>query len=432
METDKKVHLNSIDIILGTRCNLNCRHCAGGKPKNMTIQEKYIDDLLDNLTGICTLAFSGYEISFYKNEIKMIFDKIKSRNINVDTIRFFTNAVFVDEELAEIFNDFRYNYTTHPKCAEFRFSNDKFHFNNGFTKEKLEENIKRYKTLIGDCLYYENNLDQGLSIRGNAKELKLDDIKDIDSVMIPHNGGCNYCEFRTSCKGEGLICKGAKNCIVNPITLSPDGYIYGQDIEAFASIAEDNHLLALGHISEQSLFDIETKLIEDNQKSCRKTSANFQGLYDSPWQTRYVFYHYILVREKMLEACKSRDSYIFADAVISYKDLRRQIVNTIDKFKSKNLNTDDLYSCLSFIGEDYNELNEICSSAFRFSIYGSHIANIDKIERIYNRSFFAPNNFIFDYKKFKELWECYYNCDFNRFRELTNELEEKSLAYKRG
>lgn len=33
MNIDKKVHLNDLDIILGTKCNLNCKHCAGGQPQ---------------------------------------------------------------------------------------------------------------------------------------------------------------------------------------------------------------------------------------------------------------------------------------------------------------------------------------------------------------------------------------------------------------
>ena len=115
IEKNKKVFLNSLEIILGTRCNLKCSHCLGGDPKNMEIQPQHIDKIIDNITGIDKLSFIGYEISLYIDKIKMIFDKLIAANTKVNRIVFCTNAVVFSQELADLFNDFRHNHTT--KCS---------------------------------------------------------------------------------------------------------------------------------------------------------------------------------------------------------------------------------------------------------------------------------------------------------------------------
>ena len=64
MEIKTKCHLNNLAIILGTKCNLKCKHCLGGNPKEkMVIQNKYIDDLIPNITGIDELSFIGYDLN---------------------------------------------------------------------------------------------------------------------------------------------------------------------------------------------------------------------------------------------------------------------------------------------------------------------------------------------------------------------------------
>ena len=97
-----KVHLNNLAVIVGTACNLKCKHCLGGNPnKHMVIQEKYINDLTPNITGIDELSFIGYEDTLYIEEMKMIFDKLLSAGIKINRFTAFTNAVDYSQDLID-------------------------------------------------------------------------------------------------------------------------------------------------------------------------------------------------------------------------------------------------------------------------------------------------------------------------------------------
>ena len=58
MEENKKYYLDVLDIILGTQCNLKCRHCMGGSPPNhLTIDISCIENIIPDIYGINKLAW---------------------------------------------------------------------------------------------------------------------------------------------------------------------------------------------------------------------------------------------------------------------------------------------------------------------------------------------------------------------------------------
>lgn len=436
-----KVHLNKLAIILGTKCNLKCKHCLGGNPKeNMVIQDKYIDELIPNLTGIDELSFIGYEITFYIKEIKMIFDKLLNAGIKINRFTMNTNAVIYSQQLTDLVKHYQ-KYVTYPDKVMMHFSDDIFHYHNGFTKEKMVKNAEKYIKELNNCqvaIQDFNKETETLVIQGRAKNLDSSYIDKIKKVNIPITDNTNFqVEFRPECKGKQNTCNNGNcvcNCIVSEIVMTPDGYIFVNDGMAFNAITTKNYIQSIGHISKMSLYDmVENQNKNYSQSKDKSVSIRFKDEYAVDWYVQKVVYDYVISVKQILQVVNGNDR-------ISYNSIKANIKNEFDKIPALICKSNDtqaieyaniIYRCLQ---ADYQALISVVDSCFTFSFMKSLF--IWQLGLYKNSSLFNPTNgdkfyntVGMNYNDFMELWGYYYQCDYENYKNTSLKIIEFNNQY---
>lgn len=303
VENNKRLSIRKVEIIFGTKCNLKCRHCMMGDPEPMTIKPEHIDALIDNVKFINKLLLTGGEATCHVDEIKMILDKFANSDVRIDHIGVNTNCFEFSEELANSINDFNEKHTLEPKKAKFQYSPDRFHFEAGLTKERLEENLKKYKSILKDFLFIDNDISDGIDITGRAKSLKKDEIdfrKNI-SVAIP----------------DGILKLGIENNYVDKgeITLCPNGYVYSWDSIASCGIANNDYRYSIGNILEAPLFDLiyqyNAKYKDDNDF----THLIFHSSCDPVFLALKILYDMVPIKKDIIRAIESNDQKRYNDNI---------------------------------------------------------------------------------------------------------------------
>lgn len=426
-----KVHLNNLGIILGTKCNLKCGHCLGGDPKkHMTIQEKYIDDLIPTLTGIDELSFFGYEFTLYIPEARMVFDKLLQAGIKVNRFDVFTNAVKYSSALVEFVKHYK-NYVTYPDKVMLHLSEDKFHYNNGFTVEKWHENVQKYIKELGLNNYMIQRFDNSvinceaatLSICGRAKELNYEQLGGITKIDIPILNQTNqYVFFREKCEGSQNTCNNGEcicNCIVSPMVLTPDGYVFKHDGMAFNALATGNYVQSIGHISNMSLYDmvqVTNKKFDESKDST--IYVLFRDESSLTWCTQKLLYDYLQNVKKILKIVND-------GAYMEYLELRANIENEMniltEKITTSTDNSEKEYANQLFkiIKLDFEA---VCGFADFCFIPLMKILFLGQIEPYKQNTPFKPDTFRnvvgIDYQLFMKRWEYYYNCDYYNYTNI--------------
>ena len=434
IDENKKVHLNQLEIILGTNCNLRCKHCFGGNPNKMTLDLKYVDDVIDNITGIDELKFIGYEISLYIDLLKSVLDRFIERNVKINKLLFFTNAKVYRKELADTFNWFSQEHTTHPNKAHFQVSIDDFHFNNGFTREKLTENINKYKRTIKNVAISEWDLKNGLNIAGRAKRLKLEDIKFCEQVIIPaKHRKRNPFSFRPKCEGALNTCNNGKcvcNCILNPVVLLPNGYIYITEQGAFNALAEKNYGDAFGRIDEISLYEMVEHQREIEAKEPLLKEIVFQDLKSLWWRSqRDMVYPYMLYRNIMIRAIQIKDRRTF-DA---YYDAARKLIGKanqeLEKMNGSELDIVFYKKTFEFINEDLEALQYIGDKSCRLF---TPLESCFDIENKINKLPLGKENLFttigFNYDEYMDLWKAYFEANYDEYARITQQYIDDVMS----
>lgn len=416
VETKKKVHLNYLSIIVGTKCNLKCAHCLGGNPEAMTIKPEFVDAMLDNLTGINELQIIGYEPTLYIDSIKMIFSKIIERKMKVNYLTFYTNCAVFSKEFADIFNDFRLNHTTFPKEALFQTSVDKFHYNSGFTKEKFDENIKKYQNEIKDCDFDFMDLNNGIILIGRAKNLTNTDLKEYDSVALQCHGKPEF-EFRHRCEGSQNTCNNGKcicNCIVNNIYLLPNGYIYNSDVEAFYALSEKDYCYAIGYIEDGNLYD----MVNNYQYVKYDNRVPYQDYKSYFWNTRFLLNAYLEFREEAILSFQKQNCRLYS---VANDRLVKKIRLTNERIRMAT--GDDIgkryfWNTFARIKSELAIFEKIRETYF-FSSTNTESAYKEIEVQLIDNSRFAPHslkaNFGYDYDSFRDIWRYYDASDFDNY-----------------
>lgn len=430
IENNKKVYLNRLSIIVGTKCNLKCKHCLGGDPnRSLKITPEIASNLIDNLSAINELTFAGYEISLNVDEVKMILDMLISRKIKVNYVTFITNCVSFNEELAHLFNDFRLNHTTFPDEALFQVSFDEFHFNNGFTNEKLQENFKLYTDIIGKCEYAINDLSDGLFINGRAKQLNPYELEKYPKIIVPLHKK-NYLEFRKRCEGDRNTCNNGNcvcNCVTNIVVITPNGDIFADIGEAFDALNKGNSKYAVGNVKQNCLYDIFHTAGDDDLESTAGKELIFRDYYSYGWNANYLLYEYLKCREYLLLALKYGNSKIWNANIRIILNAIENVQNRTSVIEDDNDNDNDekqaYLSLLNTVYEDFLKIEKLKD------YYNSSDDKADAINYIcseFEKFCFDEKNFKdcygYEYKTFIKLWDSYKKYDFETFRTISAKI----------
>lgn len=431
VENDKKVHLNILTILVGTKCNLKCQHCIQGDVAPSEIDIKYIDSLIDNVSGINMLEIIGGEISLYTDKIKAIFDRFIERKTKINYLVFTTNGAEFSQELVNLFNDFRYNHTTYPLEAEWQFSPDKFHFNNGFTEEKCKKNIEQYTNAIGKCDYISNSLQYGVFIAGRAVNLTQKDLAEYEQILIPCQAKYHLIEFKKECKNIPGHCNNGNciyNCIAEEIWLTPDGYIYNTIFNAYNSLQKKDNKYALGNIEKDSLYDMIQKHIQKYPTKNTKTAIHFRDYKSYKWISLFLLNRHLKFRDATFIAFKKKDFRLYEIAKNDYCFIINNLLDKISEFMNADENAKAL---LSWILQNTNEdFKYICDMAEnQYFINNSDQTKLwNDIKAHYKSSVFSKNNFSYNfhynYDLFKDLWKYYDAYDFENYKKVAIQLFE--------
>lgn len=151
-----KITFGSIVVETTRRCNMRCRHCLRGEPKNKDIDSVYIDALLNQADIIDSLVFTGGEPTLNLDAMEHMSAGLINRGVLLFNFQVITNGVEYSERLVKVAKRFReiidicceagfakgtYDSKQEMSRVIIGVSLDKYHSDN----EKCERNYKRYK-----------------------------------------------------------------------------------------------------------------------------------------------------------------------------------------------------------------------------------------------------------------------------------------------
>lgn len=190
------MRINELIIEITRRCNVQCRHCLRGKAQDKDIDNITIDRLLEGVTSIGTITFSGGEPSLAVDRIEYFTSKVKKLGIPVDTFYVVTNGKIASLKLALALLKL-HAYCENKGDLEYIggliISQDQYH-------KELIKNIKPAKDLYGAFTFFKPDarnkpieypideglaFDNGIGIRNSdANDLivEVDDDGDVESI----------------------------------------------------------------------------------------------------------------------------------------------------------------------------------------------------------------------------------------------------------
>ena len=328
------------------------------------------------------------------------------------------------------------NYVTYPDKVMLHLSEDRFHYNNGFTVEKWKENTQKYidelnlnnyqiQRFNNDVIHCEAST---LTISGRAKELNYEQLDGITKIEIPIPNQTNqYVSFREKCEGSQNTCNNGEcicNCIVSSMILTPDGHVFKHDGMAFSAIDTGNYVQAIGHISNMSLYDMVQKTNKKFDESKDSTLyVLFRDKSSLVWCTQRLVYDYIQNIDKILKTIND-------GKFEKYLELRANIENEMniltEKITASADNSEKEYANQLFkiIKLDFEA---VCGFADFCFIPLMKILFLGHIEPYKQNTPFKPDTFRnvvgIDYRLFMKRWEYYYNCDYDNYTKIIMKIK---------
>lgn len=267
VDKSKKIHARFLEIEVGTKCNLKCKHCYLGDAPELTIKPEYIDAILENVYEIDDLLLAGGEITLYLDEVELVLEKIIKAKIKINYICFVTNGVIKSKRLVKLFEQFR-QITTFPQKAGIRVSIDEFHLEqSGKTEKDMNDIIKWYQERVGGIVEANRLENSYVLLEGRAKESFNYIVDNYKNVAMYRRIKCiqNRVIFNPLCKGKENVCGYGcvKNCFTSQLCLASDGYLYVHHEGTYD--LDDRSNAALCHIMDKSIYDAVTNWNNDCQ-----------------------------------------------------------------------------------------------------------------------------------------------------------------------
>jgi len=190
------MHVNELVIEITRRCNIQCMHCMRGPAQNKDIDNVTIDKLLEGITYISCVTFTGGEPSLAVSRIKYFTKRVKELGIEVGSFYVITNGKIASISLAHALMDL-YAYCDPYNLEDFMgaltISWDQYHRKIGYDIKKA---LRVYSALSffkpdyrSDYIY--EPIDEGWaringigrrSIRPNMNVIGLNDDGTIDQI----------------------------------------------------------------------------------------------------------------------------------------------------------------------------------------------------------------------------------------------------------
>lgn len=213
------MELQNLVIEVTRKCNIKCDHCLRGNAQNKVLDTKYIDTLLDQVTYISNLCFTGGEPSLATDVCEYTLSLIKERQIGVGFFFIATNGVNVSEEFV-LFCLKLYNYCEDKDMCQIAVSNDTFHkvqakysmdLLNGLKFAALRNEEPNYSYYGGRNLISEGRaVDLGANTKLHAPRIKtMEEFNDTEIYLNCKGdiiGGCDW-SYTSQNRKSNILCR---------------------------------------------------------------------------------------------------------------------------------------------------------------------------------------------------------------------------------
>ena len=129
------MYVNELVIEITRRCNVQCLHCLRGPAQKVDIDNKTIDKLLEGITQISCVTFTGGEPSLAVSKIKYFTKRVKELGIEVSSFYVITNGKVASVAMAHALMDL-YAYCNPFDAEDFMggltISQDQYHREIGY------------------------------------------------------------------------------------------------------------------------------------------------------------------------------------------------------------------------------------------------------------------------------------------------------------
>ena len=209
----EKIGINNLIVEVTRKCNLECDHCLRGDAQDMDMQIRYIGKLLEQVSYISTVTFSGGEPSLNVPIISYFLHTLKLREVDLGSFYIATNGVAITSDFVITCLQL-YTYSAEKEMCRVDVSNDYYHqvlanynveFLQGlsFFGYKHTEEGHYYKG-INEGRYGENF--------GDGRELSKfpvktkDDFEEAELYLNCHGNIISGCDWSYESQNDNILC----------------------------------------------------------------------------------------------------------------------------------------------------------------------------------------------------------------------------------
>lgn len=216
------MYISELVMEVTRRCNMSCDHCMRGDPQKLDISKETIDRLLEGITGIGTITFSGGEPTLAVDKIQYVCQQIMKRKISLEGFYIVTNGVKASKKLMHVLIDLYAYIEYHDEgTSVLTMSKDQYHDAAIKDREKADQLYRALAFYKPDYLNHKielpisegRSLDNGLGMRDVSLESLVVETDDtgrperVDSTIYVNALGdvCPSCELSFESQNEDKI-----------------------------------------------------------------------------------------------------------------------------------------------------------------------------------------------------------------------------------
>jgi len=210
------LQLSNLIVEVTRKCNMFCNHCLRGDIENMDLQEKYIDSLLNQVSYICDVTFTGGEPSLNVPIMEYFLKECKRREIGIGNFYIATNGLKVSEEFVT-FSLRLYSYCDEKDMCFVHVSNDYYHQVEGSYSTELLDGLSFFSRKFDkEGFNYNNNetvIRQGRGEDFGGADLETydittkDDLNDTQIYLNCNGDIVNGCDLSYKNQDKHILCK---------------------------------------------------------------------------------------------------------------------------------------------------------------------------------------------------------------------------------
>jgi organic radical activating enzyme len=207
--------LSNLVIEVTRKCNMFCGHCLRGDMENVDLQEKYIDSLLNQVTYINDVTFTGGEPSLNVPIMEYFLTQCKKREIGIGGFYIATNGLKVNEDFV-MFCLRLFSYCDEKSECNVHVSNDYYHQLEGSYTTELLDGLSFFGRKFDKEGFNYNN-DETVIRQGRGEEFghseldcpnieTKDDLRDTNIYLNCNGDVVNGCDLSYKNQNDYVLC----------------------------------------------------------------------------------------------------------------------------------------------------------------------------------------------------------------------------------